>query len=476
ANSRFLTFFGRTLADVTSGNWDWTADVHVEDLPSTSRIFYEALRRKESVEYENRVRRHDGEYRWVRESHIARFEEDGAFAGYVSALVDITDRKLAEAELERQREALHQSEKLTALGSLLAGVAHELNNPLSVVVGHSMMLRESVSEPKIAARAEKIRKAADRCARIVRTYLALARQRPREIAAVNLNTIVDMVVDLLAYQMRTTDILCSKSLSVEPPTVEGDADQLNQVVTNLLVNAQQALAEAPGPRRIRVSTIVDAKFGQVRLIVADNGHGIEREIRSRIFDPFFTTKPHGVGTGVGLSMCLGIVSAHGGAIAVEDSPDGGATFVVDLPLRATATPAATVQPATEMPGSLDLRILVVDDETEIGDMLGEMLRTAGHRVETVANGRQALDRMAVAPFDFVLSDLRMPVLDGPSLYDEVKARYPAMRDRVAFITGDTLSPRLRKFLAETGVPCLEKPFSTADVHALVARLSAAGKA
>jgi PAS domain S-box-containing protein len=471
ANGRFLKFFGRTLADLTGGKWDWTQDVHPEDLPATSAAYYEAMRDQRSVELENRVRRHDGVYRWVRESHVARFEADGRFAGYVSALVDINDRKLAEAELERQREALHQSEKLTALGSLLAGVAHELNNPLSIVVGQSLMLREAAADPKIAARAEKIRKAAERCARIVRTYLALARQRPREMAAVDLNGIVEMAADLLAYQMQTTDIAFGKALVGEPAMVEGDADQLNQVVTNLLINAQQALADAARPRRLDLSIAVDRDKGRARLTVADNGPGIDRGIRSRIFDPFFTTKPHGVGTGIGLSMCLSIAAAHGGAITVEETPGGGATFVVELPLLAGDMPAsARTADGPGMAMGEGLRILVVDDEEEIADMIGEMLRAAGHRVEAVGNGREALDRLAAAAFDLVLSDLRMPVLDGPSLHAELRARYPAMRDRIAFITGDTLSPRLRKFLADTGAPCLEKPFTATEVQALVNRM------
>jgi PAS domain S-box-containing protein len=475
ANSRFLSFFGRTLGDIVNGHWDWTGDVHPEDLPNTSRAYYAALRHHESVELENRVRRFDGEYRWVRESHVARFGADGAFAGFVSALVDITDRKQAEAELERQREALHQSEKLTALGSLLAGVAHELNNPLSVVVGQSMMLQESASDPKIAARAEKIRKAADRCARIVRTYLALARQRPRAIAPVNLNAVVEMAAELLGYQMRTADIQFAQELTDGLPVVAGDADQLNQVVTNLLLNAQQALTDSRSPRRLVVATEMDRKSGRARLVVADNGPGVGREIRSRIFDPFFTTKSDGAGTGIGLSMCLSIVTAHGGTIAVEETPGGGATFVVDLPLQLADAPAAAPAPPPEAIEPRSLRILVVDDEPEIADMLAEMLRTAGHGVETAGNGRQALDRLAAAAFDLVLSDLRMPVMDGPSLHNEIKARHPAMADRIAFVTGDTLSPRLRRFLVETAVPCLEKPFTADEVLALVGWLASAEK-
>jgi len=468
ANSRFLEFFGRSLADLSNGKWDWAQDIHPDDLAEVERIYFDALERQQSVEIEHRVRRFDGEYRWVRETHVARFGPDGQFAGFVGALVDITDRKRAEAELARQREALYQSEKLTALGSLLAGVAHELNNPLSIVVGQAQMLQDAAADPKTTARAEKIRQAAERCSRIVRTFLALARQRPRELAPVQLNSVVEMAVDLLGYQLRTADIAVTLDLAGSLPTVLADADQLNQVVTNLVINAQQALIAAKSPRQLRIATR-DTGDGRLRLIVADNGPGVPAHIRSRIFEPFFTTKSPGSGTGIGLSMCLSIVTTHGGSVSVEETPGGGATFIVALPVRtAPATPAeASSEPR---PLTARKRILVVDDEPEIVDTLADILRSVGHLVETAENGRRALDRLAGGAFDLVPSGLRMPGLDGPALYGEIRTHHPAMLGRIAFITGDMLSSQLREFLALTGVPCLEKPFNADDVRTLVARL------
>src|SRR5262245_22928399 len=370
ANHRFLSFFGRSLDDMSQGRWEWTNDLHPEDLPEVKRIYFEALRRQESVEMEHRVRRFDGEYRWVRETHVARFGPEGEFTGFVGALVDITDRKRAEAELARQREALYQSEKLTALGSLLAGVAHELNNPLSIVVGQAQMLQDSAADPKTTARAEKIRQAAERCSRIVRTFLALARQRPRELAPVQINSVVEMAVDLLGYQLRTADIAVTLDLASNLPTVLADADQLNQVVTNLVINAQQALSAATSARQLRIAT-PDTGDGRLRLIVADNGPGVPAHIRSRIFEPFFTTKSPGSGTGIGLSMCLSIVTTHGGSVSVEETPGGGATFIVALPVR---TVPATLAEASSEPRPLAARkrVLVVDDEPEIVDTLTDI--------------------------------------------------------------------------------------------------------
>jgi len=470
ANSRFLSFFGRTLDDMADGGWDWTNDVHPDDLPEVKRIYFEALRRQESTEFEHRVRRYDGEYRWVRETEVARFEPDGSFAGFVGALVDITDRKRAEEEIARHREALYQSEKLNAMGSLLAGVAHELNNPLSVVVGQATMLADAAADPKTSERAEKIRRAADRCARIVRSFLSLARRKTPEMTAVQLNAVVEMAVDLLAYQLRTADVSLVLDLASDLPPLLADADQLNQVVTNLVHNALQALGDVPRPRRLTVSTRYGGN-GVLRFSVADNGPGVPPDLRTRIFEPFFTTKSPGAGTGIGLSLCLGIVASHGGSIRAEETPGGGATFIVELPLRvADRLPAADTVRETP-PAGQRRRILVVDDEPEIAETLAEMLRGAGHTVETAENGRQALDRLAAGAYDLVLSDLRMPVMDGPAFYGALRVHHPALLGRIAFVTGDMLSVQMKEFLAATGVPSIEKPFTTEAVKALLARLS-----
>ena len=257
----------------------------------------------------------------------------------VTGVLDLTEPKRAQAEIARQREALLHSEKLTALGSLLAGVAHELNNPLSVVVGQAAMLQELCDDTALAGRAEKIRRAAERCARIVKTFLAMARRRPPEVSAIDLNAVIEASIDLLGYNLRTTDVTLSLDLGAGLPSIMADADQLNQVVTNLVVNAQQALLDRPTPRRLSITTRFDAGRDEVVMTIADNGPGVSADIRPRIFEPFFTTKPTGVGTGVGLSMCQGVVESHGGRIAIEDTPGGGATFVVAFPSRAAVMAA-----------------------------------------------------------------------------------------------------------------------------------------
>ena len=393
----------------------------------------------------------------------------------VTGVLDLTEPKRAQAEIARQREALVHSEKLTALGSLLAGVAHELNNPLSVVVGQAAMLQELCDDAALAGRAEKIRRAAERCARIVKTFLAMARRRPPEVSAIDLNAVIEASIDLVAYNLRTTDVTLSLELGAQLPTIMADADQLNQVVTNLVVNAQQALLDRPTPRRLSITTRFDADRDEVVMTIADNGPGVPADIRPRIFEPFFTTKPTGVGTGVGLSMCQGVVESHGGRISIEDTPGGGATFVVAFPSRA-AVVAAKNAAAERAPAPAEGgRILVVDDEPEMAQMLAEILERVGHSVQTAGDGQQALDRLADDKFDLILSDLRMPVLDGPGFYQAVAKRHPELLRRLMFITGDTLAPHVTAFLSQTPVNCIEKPLNPKAVQEAVERVLATAR-
>ncbi len=392
---------------------------------------------------------------------------------FTAFIIDISDRKRTEAELARQREALHQSEKLTALGSLLAGVAHELNNPLSIVVGRSSMLLESVREPAVRQQAEKIRVAAERCARIVRTFLAMARRRPPERVAADLNEIVRGALDLVGYGLRADGIAVACRLDGALPPLAGDPDQLSQVVTNLVVNAQQALRQRRDGRILAVTTRVVPGEAAVELAVADNGPGVPAANRSRIFEPFFTTKPTGHGTGVGLSVCLGIVRAHGGRIDLADTEGGGATFVVRLSTGAPAE-AAPLRPATGSGGGA--RVLVVDDEAEVAEMLTDIFAAHGWRAEMAGSGSEALRRLQERDYDLIVSDVRMPDLDGPGLWRELQAVRPELLARLVFATGDTLGVNIAEFLAQSGCPVLEKPFQPEDVLRVAGeRLAAAGR-
>jgi two-component system NtrC family sensor kinase len=368
-----------------------------------------------------------------------------------------------------------QSEKLSALGSLLAGVAHELNNPLSIVVIQAQLLQETAPDARTAARGETIRLAAERCGKIVKTFLAMARRHPPERSLVELNRVVEGALEVVDYGVRTGGIDLTLDLAPDLPPSWADGDQLQQVVTNLIVNAQQAMAEQDGPRRLRIATRFDTA-GQLRLEVDDSGPGVPPAIRSRIFEPFFTTKPAGMGTGVGLSLCHSIVDAHGGTIAIEDAPGGGARLLVLLPHVAPPDNAAAALPkgvpAAAAPAAARC-ILVVDDEADIARSLAEILCDAGHQVEIAANGRAALECLGRRAFDLILSDLRMPDLDGPALYRALLARDDGWPARMVFLTGDTLSPAAIAFLDKAARPCIEKPFNAGEVRRVVADALAA---
>jgi two-component system NtrC family sensor kinase len=382
----------------------------------------------------------------------------------VVILRDISARKEAERRIAQQQDALHQSEKLAALGSLLAGVAHELNNPLAIVVAQAALMRETASDPKMAARAEKIEAAAERCWRIVKSFLAMARQRSPERKPVALENVIRSAVDLTSYGLRSDGVAVSVEVDQNLPTVVGDEDQLGQVLMNLIINAQQALCRTEGPRRLMISARREAR-GIVKLVVADNGPGVDSEIRSRIFDPFFTTKPVGVGTGLGLSLCMGIVGAHEGSLTLEETPrGGGATFVIQLKAVETMS-GAQVDHEVEDLASWARSILIVDDEAEIAEVLAEIAAPLADIIDVASNGAEGLRMLEARRYDVVISDLRMPGLDGRAFHRVATERDP--QARFLFVTGDTLGAQLQHFLEDTGVPVLEKPFVPAAVRSKI---------
>lgn len=411
-------------------------------------------------------------------------DEEGRFTHIAGFIFDISDRKRVEAEADRQRAAMYQREKLAALGSLLAGVAHELNNPLSVVLGRAIMLEERCDDPAIRNSLTRLRSAAERCARIVRSFLALARQKSRELKQVDIRTVLDGSIEILANSLRSAGIEVTRADASDLPPVMADEDELHQVFMNLIVNAQQAIEMTRPPLvaeqvdgtpqspseplapRLWLTTSVQGD-GAVRIEVADNGPGVPEALRPQIFDPFFTTKPIGSGTGLGLSVCHGIVSSHNGTITVAERPGGGALFCVMLPACQPAAEAPAM-PEPERSGGC-ASILLVDDEPEVVMMLKEILAKDGYEVVTSGDGMEALELLGDRHFDAILCDIRMPRLDGPGLLQSLQERSPELARKLLLMTGDVLRAAAA-LPSDMGTRLLEKPLDPAEVRRRVRNL------
>jgi len=384
--------------------------------------------------------------RGVRDVHARLsplFDDRGRARGRLMVLGDVTDRKRTEA-------TLRQTEKLASLGQLLAGVAHELNNPLSVVIGHAALLKRDMAGPS-ADRIEKIAAAADRCAAIVANFLAVARRRELERADTDVNQVLRDATAVLADAFGVDDVAVTLRLAPTLPSIRADAHQLHQVVVNLLANAHQAMLGCPR-RVITVSSTYDAAAAGVLFAVSDTEPGIPPSLRHRVLEPFFTTKAVGMGSGLGLSVCRGIVEAHGGSITLSDASAGGACVEVALPIDAVIG---------------GKRVLVVDDEPLVASLLVEILERDGHRVDVVGNGRAALERLGASRFDVIISDYTMPVLDGAGLWEGLERSAPQLRERIVFISGDPSAPETRRFIESTGVPTVDKPFDADQVRRVV---------
>jgi PAS domain S-box-containing protein len=460
ANSEMEKLFGRPIADVIGRTADdLCGPAEAAEVASWDRRLMET---GESFSFEQERPQATA----YRSALVMRFpvrtcpQEPLRIGGFD---IDLSEQRKMKSELERSREALSQSEKLTALGSLLAGVSHELNNPLSVVVGQALIMEQKAPDEATAVRAAKIRTAAERCSKIVQTFLAMARQRQPERQLVDVNELIGAAVDLMTYGLRAAGVAVRLELASDLPRLLADASQLHQLFANLIVNAQHALESVAGVRQLRIRTF--ATNGEVVVEVADTGPGIPTDIRHRIFEPFFTTKPVGSGTGLGLSFAYGVAKAHGGELKLSEAGPG-TMFTLFLPIRSSDSerPPVTADGASNGGSG---RVLIIDDEPEIAETLAEMLESRGWEAIVANGGRAAMDRLQEGDFDLVITDLRMPEVDGADLFAWVQAHRPELEDRFAFLTGDTLGTHAGTFLAQASRPFTNKPFSPASIQQLV---------
>jgi two-component system NtrC family sensor kinase len=389
-------------------------------------------------------------------------------------------------ERRRLEEQLIHAEKLSAIGQLVAGVAHELNNPLTSISGYTqLMLRDTSLRDDIRDDLKHINVQAERAARIVQNLLVFAREHKPERRMVNLNDEFRNTLSLRAYQLRVDNIAVVIDFDPDLPLTVADPFQLQQVILNLINNAHQAMTERGGAGTLTLRTYTASQPTgdssgiapqMVVLSVTDTGVGIPQRDLNRIFDPFYTTKPVGQGTGLGLSICFGIVQEHGGRIWAESEIGVGTTVSVALPLlqdpqaNAIGGPGDTLSSLGEPQPSC--RVLIVDDEEPVANLLARLLRQLGHEPYVVDSGAQALEWIRQETFDLVLSDVKMPGMSGFELHQIIKQTNPDLAARVVFVTGDMLSAATQARIAQTGNPYIAKPFAIDRLEALVRSLLA----
>jgi two-component system NtrC family sensor kinase len=367
-------------------------------------------------------------------------------------------------ETRRLQDHLIQSEKLTAIGQLIAGVAHELNNPLASVLGFADFLVEAGdTPPNLAEPLRIIQQEALRAASIVKNLLAFARRQERERQHLGIGTILQRTVALLKNQLLGLNVELRLAVDGDLPQIEGNLNQLQQVFVNLANNAAQAIASTghTGIVKVHARRWLDG----VAVDVADDGPGVPEALREKVFEPFFTTKAEGEGTGLGLAICQGIVKEHGGRITLVSSPGAGATFTVELP-AAQAPAAADAAPARA--SSATGRVLVVDDEPHIRHYMQATLAAWGHEVDVAADGEDALAQALERRYDVIITDVRMPKLGGREMYERLLREAPAVAARVVFATGDTVRDDTMAFLERCGRPFLRKPFKLAELRQVLA--------
>jgi two-component system NtrC family sensor kinase len=425
-------------------------------LPMAHMHFRKALAGATGL-FETTFIRKDGDTRTIQVTYSTPLKNDEVLC----VIRDVTDQKLLQ-------EQLIQSAKMSAIGQLVSGVAHELNNPLAGIAAFAQLL---LGAPRIAREdrtaAEMIYGESRRAARIVQSLLIFARQRKPERVPTSINQVFDDTLELRAYDLRVRGIAVVRDYDPGLPDILADAHQLQQVFLNLVTNAEQAMdeKEAAEPQL----TVRTRRAGDlIRIEIEDRGPGIAQNLVDRIFTPFFTTKPTGSGTGLGLSISLGIVREHGGRIWAENAAAGGARFTVELPIVIAAPGARTAAPSVAPLPADRLRILVVDDEPSVRMALERYFTGRGHETETTASGREALARLQESTFDIVIVDLRMPDLSGEDLYAALRARDAIHAARVIFTTGQLVDDKVRAFLASTARPLVPKPFEFSSLEQVVA--------
>lgn len=411
-----------------------------------------------------RLRRADDTPLWIEvTAHAERASADAPLQ--VDALLrDVSERKKLEDQSRDLYHQLLQAEKMAVLGQTISGVAHELNNPLGSILTWAERLSHKPANESVRQGLDTILHEAERAARIVRHLLTFARKRHTTRTMVDVNQVVRDTLTLRQHEQRLANITVIDGLAAGLPQVFADPHQLQQVILNLIINAEQAMVSTHGRGTLVARSWHEMERDIVLLELSDDGPGVAEDVLSKIFDPFFTTKEVGKGTGLGLTVAYAIIQEHGGRIQVQSKDGRGATFLIELPT--TSMRAAPM--ASKTPMNLDnvgggAAVLVVEDEPALATAVAEGLSDSGFVVTRAADGEEGLARLRERTFDVIICDLRMPRLDGPAFYRAIAANSPALARRVIFVTGDVAGTDAERFLEESGCRWLPKPFRLADL-------------
>jgi PAS domain S-box-containing protein len=463
ANPHLKVMFGWLPDEAPAVVLPLAADRFVDDQARVD-FLYQISRDGQVRAYLLRLRRVDGSAMWVEVTAHAERLPGGETLRIEALMRDVTERRKLQDQSRDLYLQLSQAEKLAALGQTMSGVAHELNNPLATILACAERLNGRRLDELTRRDLDAIHNAAERAARIVRNLQTFARKRHTTRTTVDLNQVVRETLALRAYEQRAANVAILEALAAGLPPVFADPHQIQQILLNLIVNAEQAMLDAHGRGTLILRSWHDPERDAVILEVNDDGPGVPEDVQTKIFDPFFTTKAVGKGTGLGLTVAYAIAEEHGGRLTVGSQVGRGASFFLELPVSGSHVRVPDAGPAPPLPAvPKGTRVLVIEDEVALGDVVGAALADDGFRVDRAENGEEALARVRDRHYDVIICDLKMPKVDGQAFFREVSATMPHIARRLIFMTGDVAGTEAERFLEECGCRWIPKPFRLKDL-------------